>query len=245
MSEKEEIIVNEEVKENNDSNKGSVIGDSLKKYLGDLNGKAVKYGIIALGVLGLLVAWRMWWIPKRNEDAGAKLAKLFHYYNLDSMDFVLNGNKKGKLKLESAPSIAKSYWLTKKGEEAALMAATAYLKVGKYEDAISFFNRCNNSDETLKASILSGKAVCYSEMKEYEKAADLFYKAAEKGGNEFTASFYYKAGLHYEKAENYSKAIKSYTQLKEKYSNSGVQEAADIDKHIYRAKSLAGDMDKS
>ena len=160
------------------------------------------------------------------------------------MDIVLKG-KKGKNKITPAPQIARTYWLTKKGKEAALMAATAYLKKGNYKEAIRYFDKCKTNDNMVKASILAGKAACYSELKDLEKAADLFLAAAKKGDNEFTAGNYKKAGIHYEMAKKYGKAVKAYTLLKEKYAGSGIQEISDIDRYIYKAKALNGDLIKN
>ncbi len=85
------------------------------------------------------------------------------------------------------------------------MAATAYLKKGNYKEAIRYFDKCKTNDNMVKASILAGKAACYSELKDLEKAADLFLAAAKKGDNEFTAGNYKKAGIHYEMAKNTEK----------------------------------------
>ena len=238
MSDNEEIIVNEEVVEKS-VNKGSAISDKITNFINENKSSIIKWAVIPVAIIGLLVAWRVWWLPQRNDEANKELAKLYHYYDSDSMDFVLKGGKG----LVSAPKIASSYWLTQKGKEAALMAATAYLKTGDYKNALKYFGKCKSKDETTAASILAGKAHCYSEMKETKKAAEYYLKAAEKGDNEFTAPYYKTAGIHFEMAGEYSKAIKAYTSLKEKYPNSRMQEVSDIDRYIYKAKALNGDLD--
>jgi tetratricopeptide (TPR) repeat protein len=241
MSENEEIIVHEEVVEESTEKSVSSFTTNISNFFSENKSNLIKWAAIPLAIIALVVVWRVWWLPQRNAEANTKLAKLHHFYKLDSMDVVL----KGKSKVTSAPEIARSYWLTAKGKEAALMAATAYLKQGKYQEAIDFFDKCKSRDNTLRASILAGKASCYSELKEYKKAGSLYLQAAKIGDNEFTAMFYKKAGIHFEMSKEYGKAVKAYTALKTKYAGTGIQEISDIDRYIYKAKALNGDLEKN
>ena len=240
MSENEEIIVNEEVVEESTDKSGTTFATNISNFFSENKSGLIKWASIPLVIIVLTVVWRVWWLPQRNVEANIKLAKLYHFYKSDSMDVVL----KGKRKVTSAPEIARSYWLTSKGKEAALMAATAYLKQGKYKKAIDFFDKCKSNDNTVKASILAGKASCYSELKDLSKAGSLYLQAAKIGDNEFTAMYYKKAGIHFEMSKEYGKAVKAYTALKTEYAGTGIQEISDIDRYIYKAKALNGDLEK-
>jgi tetratricopeptide (TPR) repeat protein len=196
----------------------------------------ISLGII-VGVTAIALFWSLYWHPKRESEAGAKLAPLHHYFEKDSFDVVLKGIK-GK-KMATAPEIADSYPFTKKGKEAALMAGEAYLQTGKFEKALEYLDKVDADDMFLGASVLGAQASCYAEMGNLEKAGSYYEKAGDKSKSEFSAQFYKNAGMHYEMAEAYSKALSCFEKIKSEYSTS--QEASDIDKYIYKVKSLMGD----
>ena len=189
-------------------------------------------------IVGLLVFVVMYWQPKREQAAGAKLAKLYHYYETDSFAVVVNGIK-GK-KMATAPEIADGYRFTKKGREAALMAGESYMALGKWEKALKYLNKTSADDIILGPSILSARATCYSELGEVKKAAKTYEKAADWGANDYTAQYYKKAGIHYEKAGDNKSALRCYKTIKSKYNATEI--ASDIDKYIYKVKGLLGEL---
>jgi tetratricopeptide (TPR) repeat protein len=190
-----------------------------------------------LGVVSIALFWSLYWHPHRESEAAAKLAPLHHYFDKDSFNVVLKGIK-GK-KMMTAPEIADSYFLTDKGKEAAMMAGLAYLQTGKFEQAISYLDKANPKDQFLGAAVLSAKASCYAELGKLEKAADLYAEAGSKSTSDFSAQYWKSAGMHYEQAESYGKALSCYEKIKNEYSTS--EEATDIDKYIYKVKALQGD----
>jgi tetratricopeptide (TPR) repeat protein len=189
-------------------------------------------------VIGLIAFWTLYWHPKREHAAAAKLAKIQHYFDTDSLNIVLNGIK-GK-KLTTAPEIADSYGFTKKGKEAALMAGVAYLQTGKYEKALKYLDKADANDLLLGPSIAAAKAGCYAELGKIEKAAETYEKAADWGNNEFTALFLKKAGIQFELAKDYKSAIRCWEKLRSHYSKT--PEASDVEKYIYRAKAYLGEL---
>ena len=76
---------------------------------------------------------------------------------------------------------------------------------------------------------------CYVELKEYDKAADYFEKAAAVENQLLSPIYLMKAARVYEKTEDWSKAIKTYEVIKTKYPLS--QEGVEVDKYIERANS--------
>ncbi|MBL7812286.1 MAG: hypothetical protein JNL57_08705 [Bacteroidetes bacterium] len=196
-------------------------------------------GTVVLVVAGLFLFWSLYWQPKRETEAGSKLAKLHHYFEKDSFDVVLNGIK-GRKNFATAPKIADDYSWTKKGKEAALMAGLAYMRTGKYEKAISYLDKTDAHDMILAPSIEAAKAGCYAELGKLDKAAKQYEKAAEMGNNDFTAQFYKKAGIHYELAKSYKDALRCYEKIKAHYATT--PEGSDIEKYIYKAKGLAGEL---
>jgi tetratricopeptide (TPR) repeat protein len=194
-------------------------------------------GGVILTITALALFWSLYWHPKRESEAAAKLAPLHHYFEKDSFDVVLKGIK-GK-KMMTAPEIADAYSLTSKGKEAAMMAGLAYMQTGKFEKAISYLEKAEAKDQFLSAALLNAKAACYAEMGKMEKAAGYFAEAGAQSKSDFSAQYWKSAGMHYEMAESYGKALECYEKIKYEYSAS--QEASDIDKYIYKVKALQGD----
>lgn len=189
--------------------------------------------LISLILFGLL-----YWQPKREEAAATKLAKLHHYFQTDSFAVVVNGIK-GK-KMATAPEIADQYRFTEKGREAALMAGLSYVHLAKWEKALNYLNKTDADDMFLGPSILAAKATCYSELGQIEKAAKTYEKAADWGKNDYTAQYYKKAGIHYEKAGDLKSALRCYETVKSEYSKTEI--ASDIEKYIYKVKGLLGEL---
>lgn len=195
-------------------------------------------GIAIIVVAGLIVFAKMYWLPQREQAASQKLAKLHHYFETDSFAVVVNGIK-GK-KMATAPEIADDYSFTNKGKEAALMAGLSFMQLGKWEKAEKYLNKANSDDLLLGPSILAAKATCYSEMNKPDKAAAAYEKAGEMGKNDFTAQYFKKAGIHYEKSGDLKSALRCYQIVKNEYSATEI--GSDIDKYIYKVKGLLGEL---
>jgi len=192
--------------------------------------------VIAASVFGGFY-WATYYIPAQESKASKALAPMHYYFKNDSMELVLNGDK-GR-RIVSAKSIADDYGSTSKGKEAALMVSIAYMRTKKYEEALNYLDKTEANDDILSAAILNMKAVCYSNLGETEKAASQFAKAGDVAENEFSAEYYKRAGIHYETAENYEKALNYYQLIADKYPTTGV--GSDINKYVYKMKAKLGE----
>jgi tetratricopeptide (TPR) repeat protein len=192
--------------------------------------------VVAAGVLGGFY-WATYYIPAQESKAAKALAPMHYYFKNDSMELVLNGDKSRRI--VSAKSIADDYGSTSKGKEAALMVSIAYMRTKKYEEALNYIDKTEANDDILSAAILNMKAVCYSNLGETEKAASQFAKAGDVAENEFAAEYYKRAGIHYETAENYEKALNYYQLIADKYPTTGV--GSDINKYVYKMKAKLGE----
>lgn len=195
-------------------------------------------GIVLVVAAGLSLFWSLYYHPKREHEAAAKLAKLHHYFDSDSFNVVLYGIK-GK-KLTTAPEIADKYPFTKKGKEAALMAGCSFLQTGKFEKALKYFDKVDANDIILGPATVAAKAACYAELGKPDKAAATYEKAALLGKNEYTSQFLKKAGIQFELAKDYKSALRCYEKLKSEFSSTS--DGSDIDKYIYRTKGLLGEL---
>jgi tetratricopeptide (TPR) repeat protein len=192
--------------------------------------------VVAAGVFGGFY-WATYYIPAQESKAAKALAPMHYYFKNDSMELVLNGDKSRRI--VSAKSIADDYGSTSKGKEAALMVSIAYMRTKKYEEALNYIDKTEANDDILSAAILNMKAVCYSNLGETEKAASQFAKAGDVAENEFAAEYYKRAGIHYETAENYEKALNYYQLIADKYPTTGV--GSDINKYVYKMKAKLGE----
>ncbi len=94
------------------------------------------------------------------------------------------------------------------------------------------------NDQMVSPAIVGLIGDCYVNAGNVKEGISYFEKAAKSADNEVISPIYLKkAGIAYESLQQYADAVKSYTQIKEKYFNS--MEAADIDKYIARATALA------
>jgi len=148
--------------------------------------------------------------------------------------------------MATAPQIADDYGYTKKGKEAALMAAIAYMQTGKFEKALTYYGKTDVDDKILAPTVLAGKASCYSELGKNEKAAKLYEEAGDLGKNEYTVQFYFYAGNLFELSKEYNSAVRCYEKIKSQVGNrpTGIREIDnnEIDKYISKAKGLAGEL---
>ena len=131
--------------------------------------------------------------------------------------------------------IADNFGSTKAGNLANYYAGISYLKMKKYEEAIDYLGRFESDDELLGPTAIGAIGDAFADIDQPKEALDYYKKAADKKDNELTTPlFLFKAGQVALSLENYSKAEKFFTTIKEKYPTS--EQAKDIDKHINSAK---------
>lgn len=115
-------------------------------------------------------------------------------------------------------------------ELAALYAGICYAELGQMEEAAEYIAKFSASDITAGDAAQMRLGDVYVELKELEKAAQAFEKAAE-GENEVIAPVaLMKAGRVYLKLDNKEAAKKVFETVKTKYLNS--QEAQEVEKYL-------------
>lgn len=211
------------------------------------NKKAINIiGSSVILLIGLAVFLFLYWIPKANAKATTNVASLWYFFEKDSMTPVINGIKaNGKEKgFLGAPDVAKKYWYTAKGKEAAMLAGLAYKHAKKWDKAIEYLDKTNVRDRILGPSILAAKATCYAELNKYKKSGELYEKAADWGDNEFTNDYFLSAGKMYELANELDNAIRAYTKHRDHEKLTDPNSNAKADSYIARAKAKKGDFTK-
>lgn len=118
------------------------------------------------------------------------------------------------------------------GDAAFFYAGVCELQLGKYEEAISYLNKYNGKDETLKAKAIACKGDAFAGLEKYKDAVSCYEKAAKVADNMFAAAYLLKAGVACEELGDNAKALSFYKTIKDQYPQS--MEGYDIDKYISR-----------
>ena len=199
-----------------------------------------KYKKIISGVLGvalLAVAGYFsykYYNQQQNEEAQNEMYQAVYYFEADSLDKALKGSGKDLGLLD----ISEEYGSTAAGNLTNFYVGVAYLKKGKFEDAIEYLKKFSSDDLLLQARAYCLLGDAYLEQKDVEEAISYYNKAADYYPNEyFTPRYLMKAALAYELNKDYKAAAEAYDEIIEKYYKS--LEANDAKKYKARAEELA------
>ncbi|HNQ12840.1 MAG TPA: tetratricopeptide repeat protein [Bacteroidia bacterium] len=199
-----------------------------KKSLSIIGGAIV---VIVLGYFGYTN-----FIVKPQEEAASKQMFIAErYFEQDSIDVAINGdgNFPGFLQ------IIQDYGSSESANRAHYYLGMCYLKKGQFEDAIKYLKGYDAEDQITGALALGGIADAYLEQGKTDDAISYYKKAVDWDENDFTPPFFLKKmALTYEHLKQYDKAIDTYQQIKDSYTNS--TEGREADKYLARAKKLAG-----
>lgn len=188
-------------------------------------------GAILLAVVGIFGF--NYYKQSQEEIAQNELFRPINYFESDSVSKALKGD--GNTMGISA--IADEYGITKAGNLAAYYAGAAYLKDGKFQEAIDHLKDFSSSDILVQARAYSLIGDANMELKKYDEAANNYDKAANYNPNKFFSPQYLmKEALAHEKNGDNQAALKAYDEIIEKYFDS--QEYNDARKHKARIEAL-------
>ncbi|MEO8583991.1 MAG: tetratricopeptide repeat protein, partial [Flavitalea sp.] len=199
------------------------------------NNKMILYvvsGIILL-VAGYFV-YQSYIVAPEEQKATEAIWKAEDYYRHDSARLALNGDgpNAGFLKIIS------KYGGTKTGNLAKFYAASCYMKLNDYNNAIKYLKDFTASDKliSVRATGLLGDA--YAEAGKKAEAAEEYHKAGTlyPDDNFNSPEYLFRAGLLYQELNKNKEAIESFQIIKDKYSSS--ERGVEIDKYLARLGSL-------
>lgn len=192
--------------------------------------RALVYG--ALGLVVLLVVGIVAYVlyqQSQDEEAQQLLGQVLPLYESESYQAALDGAEGQPGLLE----IAEEYGGTDAGNIARLYAADALFQIGEHDRALEFFEAFDREEGIIGASAYAGEAAVHENQGNFERAGDLYLRAAEFFENELTTPRYlFEAAQAYEQAGDVEAAREAYTTIRQEYPES--QEAADIDKYLAR-----------
>jgi tetratricopeptide (TPR) repeat protein len=245
QNEKEEIIETVEVKNSTKAQKSNSFGAIEVFY--EQNKQMVTYvGGGLLAIIVLFSAYKFYWLPAQETEAQNEAYIAQSYFEKDSFNLALNGGVSvqtpdGPKTMMGFKDIADNYGSTKIGNQAYYSAGICLLRMGQYEEAITYLEQFSGSDEMLAPVAIGAIGDANMELNKLDLAIKYYLKAADKSSNSFTTPIYLKkAALAYELNSNFSEALATYERLKSDYPKSS--ESRDVEKYIARVKA-SGNID--
>lgn len=200
-------------------------------------------GAIVIAIVGIIVAYKMWYLPTKDAEAQSELFYAESYFEKDSFNVAITGGKTVKLAdgtdktIMGFEEIADNYGLTPSGNLAQYYLGICYLRTGKFEEAIDHLEKFSTDDVILNSVAIGAMGDATMELNKTDEAVKYYLKAADQNTNTFTSPIYLKkAATAQEVKGNYADAIKIYERIQKEFSKS--TEARDIEKFITRAKIL-------
>ncbi len=201
--------------------------DRIKAYY-DNNRRTVSYAAIALIVIAAgIYYYSNSYLPKRENKAQSELFAAERYFRTDSVDKALYGDGQFMGMID----IADQFPNTKAGNLANYYTGRLLMNKGEYEEAIGYLKKAKLADNFLAASSIILRGDCHSELGDYEKAASVYMKAADKRKNDVTTPrALIKAAMAFEASGNFKAGLKALKRLKNDHFDS--EPAQDVDRYI-------------
>jgi tetratricopeptide (TPR) repeat protein len=153
----------------------------------------------------------------QNTEAQKQMFQAIYYFEADSLSLALNGdgNNLGFI------DIIEEFGFSDAAKLANYYAGVCYLKQGNFETAILYLEDFSSSDLLVQARAYCLLGDAHMELQKYSDAAKLYKKAANYKPNKyFSPSYWMKAALAYEKANDIESAKEAYQQVIDNYFDS-------------------------
>ena len=189
--------------------------------------------VLAVLIVAVLAVFgvKKYYLEPREEKAQAAMFHAEQYFEKDNFTTALNGdgNYLGFV------NIIEEFGGTKTANLAKYYAGICCLNNGEYNQAINYLKEYKGKDVVVSSLALGAMGDANMELNNVAEAAKCYESAALKSENSFTSPMYLlRAGMAYEMAGNYQKAIDAYKAIKADYPNSN--EGFSIEKYIARAQ---------
>lgn len=182
-----------------------------------------------VGVLAVIIIVVIFFInnkKKNNDEAGLELARIVNSYDVGNYLEAIEG--RAGTKLIGLKKIVDEYGNTENGEIAKIYLANSYSNLGKVEDAFKYYDSYSGSNKLLKATALAGEADYEAYKKNYEKAGDLYKKAAHvSDDNVLNPEYMLHAGINYIKVGKNAEAKELFEKIKKDYNTSAAMREVD------------------
>ena len=196
--------------------------------------------VVVFSIAGLLVIilasffGYKYYIDSQDSLAKDEMFQAVYYFEQDSLDLALNGdgNYYGFL------DVIDNYSATSSANLANFYVGSIYMKKGSFASAVPFLKDFKSSDYVIQARAFSLLGDSYMQQEDFVEAASYYSKAAVYKPNEYFSPVYLlKAGLAYEKLEDYAQATKQYETIVKEYGKSNEADKAKKYKAKLQSKS--------
>jgi len=172
---------------------------------------------------------------QKNASAQNEIFQAQYYYEKDSIDAALLGDGRNLGFID----IIDIYSGTEVANLAHYYAGASYLKKREYQKAADYLKKFSTSEEIVMARAEKLLGDAYMELGNFTDASKNYMSAANTVDDQFFSPGYLmKAALAYEKASDFSAAIKAIDKILTSYE--GAAEYNDARKHKARLEALAG-----
>lgn len=200
-----------------------------------------RYGKLAVYALTLIVVviagyfiYQSQFRAPAEQKAVEAMWKAEEYFRQDSASLALNGDETnaGFLKIISR------HGNTKAGNLAKFYAASAYMQLGDFNNAIKYLKEFSTSDKmiSVRAAGLLGDA--YAETGKMEEAVQQYRKAGTQFPDDSynSSEYLFRAGLLYQNLGKNKEAVEMFKIIKDKYAST--ERGVEIDKYLARLGSV-------
>ena len=189
--------------------------------------------VLAIMVVAVLAFFgvKKYYLEPRERDAQVAIYHAEQYFENDNFATALNGdgNYLGFV------DVINDFGGTKTANLAKYYAGVCCLNSGDFNKAVEYLQSYKGKDVLVSSMALGAMADAYMELDKVAEAAKTYEKAALKSANSLTSPMYLlRAGMAYEMAGDYAKAIDAYNRIKADYPKSN--EGYSIEKNIARAQ---------
>lgn len=187
--------------------------------------------IVIIIVVGAILSYHRFYKIPMEEEALKQMFIAENFFEKDSFNIALNGDGNAPGFLE----IIDRYASTPSGNLANYYAGICYLHLGDNQNAIKHLEKFSSDDVIFSTMVKANLGDAYMQQGDFQKASSYYQKAVNGTTNMVTTPIILmKAGLAFEKANDYKSALSMYERVEKEFPAS--MEAAEIEKYITRAK---------
>ena len=182
--------------------------------------------VILVAVLGYFGVKKFHLEPKEKQAAEIAFGAE-NYFGQGNYELALKGDGK----FLGFVDIVDGYSSTKAGNLAKYYAGISCLKLGQFDDAVSYLTSYKGKDTFTKVLAIIGAGDAYMELGNTSEAISWYEKASKYKENEVTAPYaLFKLGLAYYANQESQKALETFNSIKTNYPNAA--EVRELDKYI-------------
>lgn len=194
-------------------------------YFEENKNRMMTYGLVLVALIFAVY----YYLDQKKDDnleAGDHLSKVMNIYDSGSYLEAIEGIQGGDV--IGLKQIVEKYGSSENGETAKIYLANAYSYLGKYDEAIKYYEDYSGSLDYMKAASISGQAGYFASKGEYEKAGNLYQEAVNVApSNGENPDYLLNSGINYFKAGRYDEAKMVLEKLKQDFQPSATTREAE------------------